>query len=47
MDLPRDRLSMEEDPLIMDSEPYLDFDRLYPSSLLGVLFLSAARAEIR
>ena len=41
MDLPRDRLSMEEDPLIMDSEPYLDFDRLYPSSLdKNTLFLS-------
>jgi len=47
MDLPRDLLSMDEEPLMMDSEPYLDLDRLYPSSLLGVLFLSAARAEIR
>ena len=48
---------------MMDSEPYLDLDRLYPSSLdkrielssfsvldiylLGVLFLSAARAAMR
>ena len=63
MDLPRDRLSIEEEPLMMDSEPYLDLDRLYPSSLdkrielssfsvldiylLGVLFLSAARAAMR
>ena len=62
MDLPRDLLSMDEEPLMMESEPYLDLDRLYPSSLdrtfyfsalyvlshlLGVLFLSAARAEMR
>ena len=41
MDLPRDLLSMDEEPLMMESEPYLDLDRLYPSSLDRTFYFSA------
>lgn len=40
MDLPRDLLSMDEEPLMIDSEPYLDLDRLYPSSLEKNIYLT-------
>ena len=45
MDLPRDLLSMDEEPLMMDSEPYLDLDRLYPSSLDKNIFIFQSSSE--